>query len=320
MLKLSIIIPVYNVARFLSKCLDSCLQQDLPYDEYEIVVVNDGSTDNSVSIVEEYTKKYFNIRLINRLNGGLSAARNTGLKEAKGEYVWFIDSDDWIEKNCLSILMEKLIVGSLDVLCINLQLCFDDGRIIPYIVEHTENEKIYNGCDFICNVTMPPAAVCGVYRRSFLINNGFHFLEGVLHEDMEFTPRVYSKAERILFYDCPIYNYYQRQGSIMKSVRNVKRCRDLLIICDHLYDFTLKNFQKGTPVYDCLMDKIAFTFSQSVYFHSSEAFSLKVFKTKPYYPVWISMKSSLGQRIKYELLNFSLSLYKYIQRIQQIIK
>ena len=88
---LSIIIPVYNVEQYIGKCLDSCLNQDLPKDEYEIVVVDDGSPDNSSSIVEGYMKKYSNIRLIHRENGGLSAARNTGLKEAKGENERFVD-------------------------------------------------------------------------------------------------------------------------------------------------------------------------------------------------------------------------------------
>ena len=100
---ISVVIPLYNKESSIKDTLHSVLSQN--FNDFEVVIVNDGSTDNSVSRVEEYTKKYFNIRLINRLNGGLSAARNTGLKEAKGEYVWFIDSDDWIEKNCLSILM-----------------------------------------------------------------------------------------------------------------------------------------------------------------------------------------------------------------------
>ena len=97
MLKLSIIIPVYNVEPYIAKCLDSCLQQDLPADEYEIIVVNDGSPDNSVVIVKDYMQRYLNVRLVNRENGGLSAARNTGLAHANGYYVAFLDDDDeWV--------------------------------------------------------------------------------------------------------------------------------------------------------------------------------------------------------------------------------
>lgn len=313
-MKLSIIIPVYNVEHYITKCMESCLSQDIPVEDYEIVVVNDGSPDNSAAIVEDYMQKYPNVRLMHRKNGGLSAARNTGLEEAKGDYVWFVDSDDWIEENCLATLLERIEAGRLDVLCINLQLCYEDGRIVPYTVNHPTGEKVYGGRDFICNVEMPPAAVCGIYRRQYLQDNGFRFLEGVLHEDMEFTPRVYCMAERIQFYDYPVYNYYQREGSIMKSVRNVKRCRDLLTICDHLYDFTVKYVEKGTPAYECMMDKIAFTFSQSVYYYSEEAFALSEYKKKEYYPFKVRTKCSFQQKTKYWLLNFSLPLYLFILR------
>lgn len=313
-MKLSIIIPVYNVEQYIAKCLESCLWQDISAEDYEIVVVNDGSPDNSVAIVEDYKKEHTNIRLVNRENRGLGNARNTGLKEAKGDYVWFVDSDDWIEENCLNNLLGRIVAGRLDVLCINLQLCYHSGQIEPYVVEHPAGEKIYNGRDFICNIAMPPAAVCGIYRRQYLLDNGFQFMEGVLHEDMDFTPRVYCMAERIQFYDHPVYNYYQRKGSIMKSVRNVKRCRDMLTICDHLYEFTKKHVEKGTPVYDCMMDKIAFTFSQSVYFYSQEAFPLTEYKKRTYYPLRVSSNYSLTQKAKYWLLNLSIPLYLFIQR------
>lgn len=314
MLKLSIIIPVYNVEPYLARCLDSCLKQNIPADEYEIIVVNDGSTDHSVAIVESYIQRFSNVRLVNRDNGGLSAARNTGLKEAKGEYVWFVDSDDWIEPNVLKELTERVYKHELDVLCINLQLYYDNGRVEPYRVNHPAGEEVCNGYDFICNVNMPPAAVCGIYRRLYLLNNGFWFLEGVLHEDMDFTPRVYCKAERILFYDRSIYNYYQREGSIMKSVRNVKRCRDLLTICDHLYEFTIQNLSHGTPAFECMMEKVAFTFSQSVYYYSQEAFPMSEYKKRPYYPLRIASGCSLGEKAKYWLLNLSIPLYLFIQR------
>ena len=98
-MKLSIIVPVYNVADYLPKCLDSLLVQDLSQNEYEIIVVNDGSTDNSGKIAEEYSKTYSNIILINQENQGLSGARNTGIQNAKGEYVQFVDSDDYLEPN-----------------------------------------------------------------------------------------------------------------------------------------------------------------------------------------------------------------------------
>lgn len=301
--------------KFIEKCLKSCVSQDLSCSDYEIIVVNDSTPDNSINIVDKFIQKKHqngencNIHVICRPNGGLSAARNTGLKEAKGDYIWFVDSDDWIEPNVLKSLIVYIEKYNLDVLCFNLQLVFDNGHIEPYIIKHPNVEKIYDGNDFICKVNMPPAAVCAIYRRKYLIDNDFSFLEGILHEDMEFTPRVYCKAKRIAYIDKVVYNYFQRIGSIMKSVQHVRRCRDLLTICDKLYEFANRYLEKDTDAYKCMMSKIAFCFSQSVYYYSKDAFSINEYKKRTYYPLWISPKHSLFRRLKYGLLNLNIPLY-----------
>ena len=115
-MKLSIIVPVYNVADYLAKCLDSLLTQDLPQNEYEIIVVNDGSTDNSGDIAQQYADKYAGITLINQANQGLSGARNTGIQQAKGDYIQFVDSDDYLEVYVLGGLMKQIEKDKLDVL------------------------------------------------------------------------------------------------------------------------------------------------------------------------------------------------------------
>ena len=123
---LSIIIPVYNVEKYIEKCLLSCIKQDISYEDYEIVVVNDGSPDNSITIVERIAKDYSNIRIINQENQGLSGARNTGMKHAKGNYIWFVDSDDYIEENCLGRIVSYLN-GDLDILQLQYRHVFEDG-------------------------------------------------------------------------------------------------------------------------------------------------------------------------------------------------
>ena len=115
MISLSIIIPVYNVEQYLPRCLDSVLQQDIPYEEYEVIVVNDGSPDSSLAIAESYARRYPNVKVVTRQNGGLSAARNTGLEYAKGEYVWFVDTDDRIASNCIRYLCNYAKDNKLDV-------------------------------------------------------------------------------------------------------------------------------------------------------------------------------------------------------------
>ena len=108
-MRLSIIIPMYNVSLYVEKCVRSCLRQDIPYSEYEIILVNDGSTDNTLDIVQSIAREYPNIHIVDQENAGLSIARNVGLSKAAGEYVWFIDSDDWIEDNILSVVLEQCV-------------------------------------------------------------------------------------------------------------------------------------------------------------------------------------------------------------------
>ena len=124
---LSIIIPVYKVEKYLRKCLDSCLHQNISKEDYEIICVNDGSPDNSAQILDEYAAKHPNIRVVTQTNQGLSMARNNGLAVAQGDYVWFIDSDDWIEENCLAGICSAL-KSNPDLLQLNHQLTFEDNQ------------------------------------------------------------------------------------------------------------------------------------------------------------------------------------------------
>ncbi len=113
---LSIIIPVYNAEKYLAECLDSCLNQDIPAEDYEIICVNDGSTDGSAEILERYAREHSNVRFITQPNGGVSVARNTGIDAARGEYIWFVDADDLIQRNCLAGLRRRLGEAPVDKL------------------------------------------------------------------------------------------------------------------------------------------------------------------------------------------------------------
>lgn len=317
MLKLSIIIPVYNVEKYIGSCLDSCLAQDLPKEEYEIVVVDDGSPDNSSAIVEEYIQKNQNIRLIHRENGGLSAARNTGLRAAYGKYVWFVDSDDWIECNCLRYLVGLAEETDLDVLCFGLQLVYPDGRKILYNISSDDGRKVYKGEEFICKVDMPPGAWAALYKGEFLYRNNLRFYEGIIHEDQEFTPRAYCLAGRIAYTNRGVYNYFQRVGSIMKSSQNRKRASDLLIVADSLYEFANSIKSTSGNVYLTVLNKVSFAFSQSLAYFDDNAMDLEIYKSKPYYPLSINSLLSLKESIKYRIINLSISLYLAIYKIKR---
>lgn len=235
MIKVSIIIPVYNVEKYLARCLDSCVNQDMSKNEYEIIIVNDGSPDGSKAIAEQYVEKYSNIKLINQENGGLSVARNNGLKVAQGKYVWFVDSDDWIAENCLSEIYEKMESGKLDMLQIGYMEAWDDGTI------KKSERGFFKGCktgyEAMKEKYVPAPAQFTIYKREFLMNHALEFYPGIYHEDAEFKPRALFFAQRFASLNKHVYYYYQRsQGNIM-SKYSLKRGLDMMTVCNNLVQF-----------------------------------------------------------------------------------
>lgn len=235
MIKLSIIIPVYNVERYLSDCLTSVVNQDIPSDEYEIIVINDGSPDNSLVIAEDYSKQYCNIRIISQENQGLSVARNVGLSLAQGDYIWFVDSDDWIEENCLKEISDILNKNKLDALRIK-SVRYINGELkyrkynLRYGVIITGKEH-FTTCDFNC------CACYTIYKRDFLIQNNLEFMPHIYHEDVEFSPRAYYLLNRMMSIDKDVYFNRSTPNSIVNST-NIKRSLDLIDATVSIYNFT----------------------------------------------------------------------------------
>ena len=270
MVKLSFIVPVYNVERYLRKCVDSLLAQD--YSDYEIILVDDGSTDESPQICNEYAcsneleserirelgKPV--IRVIHQKNGGLSVARNAGLKEAKGEYVCFVDSDDYWEENVLDELIKQVERENLDVLHFdyqNVRLVKDEGlngltdEIIvrdgarkerkyevfqPYKFPHPVNPRmeIVSGEHYL-NERMG----YGCYAWQFVLNREISgtFMPGIHFEDTEWLPRMMLAAKRVNSTTRKVYNYFWREGSITLTQGDIKKVRrnveDVLAVIEH---------------------------------------------------------------------------------------
>lgn len=316
MIKLSIIIPVYNVEKYVARCLESCLEQDLPMSDYEILVVNDGSKDNSMDIVRQYAQKYDNIRIVEQKNAGLSAARNRGIQEAEGEYLWFVDSDDVIKQNVIKDFLHIAICDSLDALCFDINVIKDGGYecVFPNIKE--KSNLVYSGIEFISAIGMPPSGCVALYRKDFLISNSLFFRDSIVHEDQEFTPRAYCLANRIAYVNIPAYNYWVRSDSIMTSPdKRVKKATDLLIICDSLYHFAQRHLKDCPKAYDTMMSKINFAFSQSLRNYTKGVSTISEYKSKPYYPLDISVEGERRVRWKYRLINFSIPLYLLVHRV-----
>ena len=211
-MKLSIIIPVYNVEAYLLRCLESCVNQDVPLGEYEIIIINDGSTDGSLKVAESFVVQHPHVTLISQPNGGLSAARNMGLRSAKGDYIWFVDSDDWITKDCLKGLSGRLWKDSVDILGVCKANVLEDHVYEHYFYNEELEEMVLSGKEvllkgYLKNVCSPYA----IYNRLFLLNNAIFFYEGVFHEDSEFTPRAYYFARKVGFYNRICYKNITRR-------------------------------------------------------------------------------------------------------------
>lgn len=314
MIYLSIIIPVYNVEKYIGRCIASCLKQDLPQDEYELLIVNDGSQDGSMEVVCQYARQTGNIRIIEQENAGLSAARNTGIKEAKGKYLWFIDSDDEIKSDVLKNLVYKADSLRLDVLCFGINVIKENESYV-YNIYAEKEDFVYNGISFISEVIMPASACVALYKRESLLSNSLCFRTGIMHEDQEFTPRAYCLAKRIAYVNVPAYNYFVRKGSIMTSPeKRAKKAKDLLVICDSLYKFAKEHIEVGSAAYNTMIGKINFAFSQSLRNYTRGVSTIAEYKKKPYYPLDISVECEKRNRWKYRLINFSIPLYLLLHK------
>lgn len=312
--KLSIIIPLYNTERYIERCLLSCVEQSIEDNDYEIIVVDDGSTDQSVEIVKRLAEIYNNIRVYSKVNGGQSSARNFGLKYATGKYIWFVDSDDRIVPNIIGELLDKADNSKLDVLGFCFKIEEESGELRAYNIRAEEEGVILNGKDFICKVDMPHGPWAAILRRQYLIEKGLNFIEGIIHEDIDYTMRTYCLADRIMFISKVAYYYFQRGGGTMKSSQSPRRASDFLTVSDSLYNFAKVNLVPDTPSYARLIDEVNFAFSQSLANYSN-CFSLSIYQEKEYYPLKVNFNLPVYIRWKYKLINTSIPFYLFIYNL-----
>lgn len=237
-MKLSIVIPVYNVEKLVGRCLESCFRQDLPEDEYEVIVVNDGTPDNSMAVVSGYASVHSNIRIINKENGGLSSARNCGLAASCGDYVWFVDSDDWIESDCLGYLTGRCIDLNLDILSFCAATVTGDSS--PVRIFSRRDVSVIEGREVIARGELMVAVPFSIYRRDYLIENGLRFMEGVCHEDSEFSPRAYYQAGRVSYSNRVVYFYFRNPMSMTHSFNSKRSFDSVGIVNRSIFEFAAK--------------------------------------------------------------------------------
>lgn len=237
---LSIILPVYNVTPYLKRCLDSLVRIPLERSEYEIIAINDGSTDDSEEILKAYAQSHpeVEIRLYSHSNRGLGPTRNRGIDLAKGEYVWFVDSDDWIDPEVVPGLIKQIEEEQSDLIRFLFDIVPASDYDGPQIL-NTRNERLqkksYSGEDFFLHFFNPDECYScwTLFRRTFLTQNNLCFYkEKMLFEDIPFTVAVLSSAAKVSFAPTVGYYYYIRKNSLVReSSLEMPRLQSRLQVC-----------------------------------------------------------------------------------------
>ncbi len=248
-MKISVIIPVYNSSTYLRKCLDSVVNQTLK--DIEIIVINDGSTDDSKNIIGEYTVKYKNIIFIDQENKGIGKTRNIGIKKATGEYITFVDSDDYIKENMLEEYYKyakkhnfDLVIGSYIKKINNKEIIFENNKFktgnvkttpqILYLIEYGPWAKLY--------------------KREMLINNNIYFDEKRKYEDMPFVSKALLKSKLIGQITEPYYYYIIHNNS--ETTTMDKRVFDILDILKEIKDYYKREYYLRDELDYVIIDKV----------------------------------------------------------------
>ena len=262
---LSIIVPAYNVEKYVADTINSILNQPKFLWNCELVIVNDGSTDKSGDIINSFLNKCPSIKVIHQKNKGLSEARNTGLSLATGKYIWFVDSDDTITENAFEILNYLLNEENIEVFAFGVEYVSTDKRYIANTLSKKKYKYFYNTVQngVILNKKISTGIVQRyIYLKKFLENHNLIFYPDIYHEDEEFNVKVLCYASRIFVSDRYIYHYFvNRPNSIMYSFK-IKSLYDLMIIINELKKFREK--QGLTEIQKSIIDDNILTIATSI--------------------------------------------------------
>lgn len=258
---ISVIVPIYNVEKYLRECIESILSQT--YKNIEIILVDDGSTDSSPSICDEYANAHSNIRVIHRENGGLSVARNTGLEKCTGEYVYFIDSDDYIASTAVEELLKVALSESADIVFYD-AYSFEDGNEQKKIKQNYKRKHIYESATGIemlsalqINGEFHSSVPLMLLKKEFLLKNSLDFVPGILHEDTIFTYKAFVYAQRVAYCNGDFYKRRYRPESIMTSKKTDRHYIGCRTVYNSLKDFSFERNIEKTEVSRAFMSRYA---------------------------------------------------------------
>ncbi len=317
-MKLSIIIPVYNLEEYIEETLQSCLDQDISLEEYEIICVNDGSKDHSADVIQKYCNQYPNVRLYTQENAGVSAARNKGIQLAQGDYIWFVDGDDFIAKNCLSSLMSTVELNNVDIFRFRMANTSERQSIERKVDAYEICEKRENFQTFISNKSgTGGGACCEIYKTALLKENEVCFCGEIKYsEDVLFSYVAMMHASVCAKTESTLYFYYQREGSAMHSQNHAKHIQSMYLLAKEyrrlaeieLYQLWRKELKRKSFF---AIKAALFSLVQQADVKEAKA-RIKQFKQEKLYPfplLWRSLKGNATK--KQAIINYVSFLFPW---------
>jgi glycosyltransferase involved in cell wall biosynthesis len=295
-MKISILIAAYNVEEFIEKCIISCCNQDLDTNLFEIIVVNDGSTDSTLSILNNLKKSITNLVVINQVNSGLGAARNTALLNAKGKYIWFIDGDDYIKENIFNEIINEIEEHELNILVLDYAIVNQYHEIIKTNANELKNfNEICSGSEFYSSNFEKSYTVLFIFENKLFELNNLFFKERINMQDSEILPKILLHTNRISFLKSVVYYYVQHENSFTNSTNGKKRYvyfKSIVEVKKSLEIFSLEIEHKDPLLFEGVQKKIKslheVVFNHLVFFDYSNKtfkFIINLLKRHNFYPL-----------------------------------
>ena len=321
-MKLTIGIPVYNGEKYISRCIDSILKE---YEkakeniELELLIVNDGSKDNSKTILKEYSEKISQIKVITQTNSGLAHVRRVILEEASGDYLWFVDVDDEIEEGAIEFIANQKLE---EVNIFDYRVGYENSKLETISMGIQENTILIPNTEKKL-FTLPNAVWHYIYDLEFLRKTKVTFKSGYLYEDFEFMSRLWPNVSKAKYFNFSIYKYYLTEGSIMRGGTAINKIRDIEVMLSSVEEYYAENYPGE------FKEELEY-FNWYHILYGGYANILRIDETSPLldeylkkvkikYPNWIKNKYLKSQPLKRKILMY---LIKYNQRkiVKKLLK
>ncbi|WP_300382369.1 glycosyltransferase [Clostridium sp.] len=318
----SLIIPVFNVEEYLEECLESIIAQS--FSDYEVILVDDGSTDKSRSIINDYEKRFNNIKILYQKNKGVSEARNLALKHASGEYVLYVDSDDFLKSNMLELMVNKAKKTKTDIVICNYTLYYgvnsSNNKEFSYNIVESKMYYPIEAVDMMLNFKLQGQLWNKLFKRSLLIENNFEFEPGRYIQDIFPVFKVINKSGKIAFIDEALYYYRQRETSTIHK-RNIKLVEDYYHAMYSIIQYIIENKIKVNATSFKVFKASVLSYFIYHYTNANAENSYKDFKISKYISLDIKIRDfiflkNLNKREKLRLLLWKLKVFNLIKKIR----